>query len=599
MELSPETGRILEAAVAGIPRVAKMIAEIPTESRERAFKAAQQKYQQMVRDLGYAEVAAEHWASAVISRLRSQVTELEYKEPSPPGERGNQEIKKDVAIPPLRRSCSGGLPTLGADRLHRVLRACWVPAAMFRLANQVAESRHNGFGTPAPGQSGNHEIKRNTSIALLVQSSSLAVRALGANRLRSALTALGIVLGVGAVVCMIAVGEGARSQISDKIAKLGTDLLFVQPYSYTHGARHALTEDDAAALLREVPDVEISAPIIWGAVQVVAGNQHWTTVVWGNDSGYLIARDWPLRAGRLFSREEIATGAKVAIIGQTIADKLLDGQARIGATVRLDNVPFTIVGVLAEKGGGGGGANEDDLVVVPLLAARSRVLGSHLEAQEAGSEPDPTSDQVRTKNEAAQSISYAHQANYQALDYLVVKYYGRSATGPQVKHALETVLHVRHHTAADTLNDFGIYDPTDALATQDAAAKSFSWLLAAIASISLAVGGISIMNTMLVSVTERTREIGLRMAVGARRRDIRNQFLIEAVLLAVLGALAGTVLGVITAAAIARYGGWPVFISPAVVLLACGCTSLVGVIFGSLPAIRASRLDPMVALRTE
>jgi putative ABC transport system permease protein len=436
-------------------------------------------------------------------------------------------------------------------------------------------------------------------IVLLLQSFSLAVRALGANRLRSALTALGVVLGVGAVVCMIAVGEGARLQISEKIAKLGTNLLFVEPYSYAAGARHALTEDDAVALQRQIPNIEISAPIIWGKIQVIAGNQHWDTTVWGNDSGYLMARDWPLRAGRLFTPEEIASGSKVAIIGQAIADNVFDGQPLIGAAIRLNNVPFTIVGVLEKKGGGGAGANQDDLVVVPLLAARSRLLGSYLEEDREASELDPTADdETRTKNKAVQNLSYAHQANYQALDYLVIKY-GRSAAGPQVKRAVEGVLGLRHHTAADTLKDFGIFDPADALATQEAAAKSFGWLLTAIASISLAVGGISIMNTMLVSVAERTREIGLRMAVGARRRDIRNQFLVEAVLLAVLGALAGTVLGVITAAVIARYGGWPVLIRPAIVLLACGSTSLVGVVFGSLPAIRASRLDPMVALRTE
>lgn len=204
-----------------------------------------------------------------------------------------------------------------------------------------------------------------------------------------------------------------------------------------------------------------------------------------------------------------------------------------------------------------------------------------------------TGDEKKT----VQSIKYPHQTNYQALDYLVIKY-SQSASANAVKKAVEEVLRHRRQLRGRS-SDFGIFDPADALATQEAAAKSFSWLLAAVASISLAVGGISIMNTMLVSVTERTREIGLRMAVGARRRDIRNQFLVEAVLLAMLGALAGTILGVVTAAVIARYGGWPVLISPAVVLLACGCTGLVGIVFGSLPAMRASRLDPMVALRTE
>lgn len=419
---------------------------------------------------------------------------------------------------------------------------------------------------------------------------SLAIGSLRANRLRSLLTALGIVLGVAAVVCMVAVGAGARWQISEKIGKLGTNLLFVQPYGYD--AAHALTEDDAAAILREVPGVQIAAPIIWGKVQVIAGNRHSTSTVWGNDSDYLIAREWPVMAGRLFSREEIASGSKVAIIGQEIAKKLFNGEPRIGETIRIDSVPFTIVGVLEKKGDTGSGGSQDDLVVIPLRAARSRVLGSQ---QDPDSEPESG---LRTEKKTVQAISYPHQTNYQALDYLVIKYI-EPASADAVKIAVEEVLRSRRHLREEIQNAFGIFNPADALATQEAAAKSFSWLLAAVASISLAVGGISIMNTMLVSVTERTREIGLRMAVGARRRDIRNQFLVEAVLLAMLGALAGTVLGVVAAAVIARYGGWPVLISPAVVLIACGCTGLVGVVFGSLPAIRASRLDPMVALRTE
>jgi putative ABC transport system permease protein len=420
---------------------------------------------------------------------------------------------------------------------------------------------------------------------------SLGIRALWANQQRSALTALGIVLGVAAVICMVAVGAGARSQIDEKISRLGTNLIFIQP---NRDARPALTEDDAAAMLREVPDVQISAPIIWGGVQVISGNRNKDTRVWGNDSDYLIARDWPLTAGRLFSREEIASGSKVAIIGQVIAERLFDGKPRISENIRINSVPFTIVGVLEKKGGDGLSASLDDLVVIPLRAARSRVLGSQQEP-DAKSEESGTSG---TKKKTVQVIKYPHQTSYQALDFLVIKY-SRQASADVMKKSLEEALRRRRNIRDGVPNDFRISDPADVLATQEAAAKSLSWLLAAIASISLVVGGISITNTMLVSVTERTREIGLRMAVGARRRDIRNQFLVEAVLLAMLGGLGGTVLGVVTAAVIARYGEWPVLIHPVVVLLACGCTGLVGVLFGSLPAIRASRFDPMVALRSE
>jgi putative ABC transport system permease protein len=317
------------------------------------------------------------------------------------------------------------------------------------------------------------------------------------------------------------------------------------------------------------------------------------TTIWGNDSDYLVARDWTLIAGRLFNREEIVSGAKVAIVGQEIVDRLLNGEPRVGFTIRIGSVPFTIVGVLERKGDNGSGKTQDDLVVIPIRAARSRVLG-------VGAQPDPEENLLRSSSErsSARGISYPHEANYQALDYLAIKY-SDAVSGEQTKKAVAELLAQRRGDTAGKLNGIGIFDPADALATQEAAARSFSWLLAAIASISLAVGGISIMNTMLVSVAERTREIGLRMAVGARRRDIRNQFLIEAVTLAVLGAVAGTMIGAATAAVIARYGEWPVLISPNIILLATAVTSFVGILFGSLPAIRASRLDPMVALRTE
>jgi putative ABC transport system permease protein len=427
---------------------------------------------------------------------------------------------------------------------------------------------------------------RNASKDLPFLGMSLAIRALRGHRLRSALTALGIVLGVAAVVCMVAVGSGARAQISEKIRQMGTDLLFIYG-----GTQQALTEDDAAAMLR-VPDVRISAPVIWGKVEIIAGNRHVTTFVWGNDSDYLIAREWPVTAGRLFSRDEIALGSKVAILGQMVAERLFDGEPPVGKTIRIDSVPFTVVGVLEKKGDVGTGTNEDEVLFIPLRTARSRVLGSL---------PAPVLDSevgLKTEKKTLREINYAHEIGFQALDYLVIKY-APPASANTMKKVIEEALRHRQRLSEKTPYDFFIFDPEDAFATQEAAARSFSWLIAAVASISLAVGGISIMNTMLVSVAERTREIGLRMAVGARRRDILNQFLVEAMLLALLGALVGTVLGVVAAAVIARYGEWPVLINPTVVLLACGSTGLVGIVFGALPAIRASRLDPMVALRSE
>src|SRR5215831_2554907 len=323
----------------------------------------------------------------------------------------------------------------------------------------------------------------------LVETIRLAIQSLRVNRVRSALTTLGIVLGVAALVCMVAVGEGARSQISKEIDKLGTNLLFIEPYSYVAGARHALTEDEAAAMLRDIPRVEVSAPIIWVKVQVIASNRHWGTTVWGNDGDYLIARDWSLISGRLFNREEIGSGAKVAIIGQVIADKLFDGEPRMDATMRINNVPFTVIGVLERKGESGSGKPQDDIVIIPLRAARSRVLGAQQEI-------DPDEDQLKltgdlnNEKKPERPISYPHQANYQALDYLVIKY-ATSASARQVRQAVEDVLRARRGTARGMENDFGIFDPAEALEVQEATAKSFSWLLAAIASISLAVGGIS------------------------------------------------------------------------------------------------------------
>lgn len=426
----------------------------------------------------------------------------------------------------------------------------------------------------------------------------IALNALRANKLRSFLTALGIILGVAAVICMVAVGEGARAQVSDKIKKLGTNLLFIQPDGYP-GRRHSLTEDDASTILRELPGVQISAPIIWGEVQAVAGNKHWKTTVWGNDADYLDAREWPVSAGRLFTAQETASGAKVAILGSYVAAKLFGGEPGIGETIRVGKVPFTVIGTLEKKGESGSGKIQDDLIVVPLSAARSRLLGGQpLQADE-----EEEGEKVRATDESSHATKvkypdYQHQVSRQALDYLVVKVRGDfSVDGAKLE--IRDVLRRQHHLRANEPDDFSISNPADALVTQETSARSFSLLLAAIASISLAVGGISIMNTMLVAVAERTREIGLRMAVGAQRGDIRNQFLLEAAVLALLGGLAGVGIGAVTAVAVAKYGGWPVFISPGVILLACAFTSMVGVGFGLFPAYRASRLDPMVALRFE
>jgi putative ABC transport system permease protein len=408
-----------------------------------------------------------------------------------------------------------------------------------------------------------------------VESFCVAWRALLVNKTRSMLTALGIIVGVAAVVCVVSVSAGAHAQVSERIRTLGANLLLVTPGAQSSGAArmdagtgHTLTEDDASAIRGDIRAVQVAAPVLSRRAQIVASNRNWSTLVAGIKSDYLVAREWPIQSGRSFSADELESGAKVAIVGDVIAEQLFEGKTAIGETLRIGNVPFTIIGLLGKKGQGAMGRNQDDVVFIPLSSAKSRVLGA-----------------VRGNTR-------------DALDFIAVKV-DDSSVLPEVQTAVKTLLRQRHQLRKEAGDDFNIENPSDVLGAREGATRTLGLLLIAVASVSLIVGGISIMNIMLVSVTERTREIGLRMAVGARRRDIRRQFLIEAVTLALVGGLIGALIGSAGAVSIAWQAEWPILISPEAIVLACSFSGLVGIVFGSYPAHRASRLDPMVALRFE
>jgi len=402
-----------------------------------------------------------------------------------------------------------------------------------------------------------------------------AWRSLRVNKMRSLLTVLGVIVGAAALVCIVSIGLGAQAQVSEKIQTLGANLLLITPGAQVSGGarqeagtRHTLTEEDAQAILNQIESVQVAAPVLSRRMQVIAGDRNWSSLVAGVNTDYLIAREWPVAGGRGFSSDEMQGSAKVALIGDLIRQELFGPKNPIGETIRVGNVPFTIVGLLDKKGEGAMGRNQDDVVFIPLSTAKSRVLGS-----------------VRGNSR-------------EALDFIVVKV-SDSAAISRVRDSIGPLLRQRHQLPKGAADDFNIENPTDILGAREGAVRTLGLLLTAVASVSLLVGGISIMNIMLVSVTERTREIGLRMALGARRRDIRRQFLIEAIALSLAGGLVGAVFGVIAAVGVGHYAEWPILVSPWTVFLACGFAGLVGVAFGFYPAYRASCLDPIVALRYE
>ncbi|MBM4141623.1 MAG: FtsX-like permease family protein [Nitrospira sp.] len=400
----------------------------------------------------------------------------------------------------------------------------------------------------------------------------ISLRALRVNKMRSALTMLGIIIGVGAVIAMLAVGTGASQKISEQISSIGSNLLIVLPGATTAGGvrmgagtQPTLTMGDAEAILKECPAVLDIAPDHSGVAQVVYGNQNWSTGIRGTTPNMLNVRDWPIAEGRSFTEQDVKSATKVALLGQTVMDNLFGDVTPIGKVIRIKNVPFTVIGILSEKGQSPTGQDQDDTIYVPVTTAQKKLFGTAFPGM------------VRTIMVKAKSTEGLFTAEKQITE----------------------LLRQRHRIGPKQDNDFTVRNLTQMMQAAEQSAKVMTLLLGAIASVSLLVGGIGIMNIMLVSVTERTREIGVRMAVGAKMWDIRLQFIIEAVTLSLIGGIAGIIVGISGSKILSMIAGWETIVSSLSIILAFGFSGLVGIFFGFYPAYKASLLNPIEALRYE
>lgn len=407
----------------------------------------------------------------------------------------------------------------------------------------------------------------------LFETLRIAKRALFINRLRSFLTILGVIIGVAAVVAMVAIGQGAKASVEAAFAKMGTNLLVLLPGSSSaggmrggFGSRPTLTWEDLKSIQTEVPSVRAAAAQLHANAQVLSDDQNWATSITGTSPEYFDIRNWRPVSGALFSQADLDSGNKVAVLGQTVADKLYGPyDDPVGRTLRIRNIPFQVVGVLGPKGQSSTGQDYDDAVFIPQSTFGAKIQGG-LHKYVSG--------WVLVSAVSAEAI-------------------------PRAEEQITALLRDRHHLAVEADDDFSIRNLTEMANAQQQGTDTLTMLLASIAAVSLLVGGIGIMNIMLVSVTERTREIGLRMALGAMPRHILAQFLVEAVTLSMIGGLMGIVLGALIAQQLANQLGWPILIQPIVMLVAVGFSALVGVGFGLYPARKAARLNPIDALRYE
>jgi putative ABC transport system permease protein len=405
-----------------------------------------------------------------------------------------------------------------------------------------------------------------------IQTLKIALRALRTNKMRSFLTMLGIIIGISAVIAMMAVGSGASYVISQQIASIGSNIILVIPGSTTSGGlrtgsggAQTLVNDDVKAIMNECPSVEMAAPTTRNAALVVYGNMNWSTVVMGSTPELFAIREWGVVSGRGVEQQDVDSALKVCVIGQTVADNLFGSSDPVGKIIRIKKIPFTVVGVLERKGQSPQGQDQDDAIFVPIKTAQRNL--------------------VRTQNPGS-------------VGAIMVKARSEALLG-KAEDEIKALLNQRHRITNSKEPDYSTRNLSEILAVAEQSSKAMSLLLGAVASISLIVGGIGIMNIMLVSVTERTREIGIRMAIGARKNDILLQFLTEAVLLTMIGGVTGIILGSVGASVVSHLLSWPTLISIESIVMAFLFSAGVGIFFGFYPARKAALLNPIDALRYE
>ncbi|HWW51193.1 MAG TPA: ABC transporter permease [Verrucomicrobiae bacterium] len=397
----------------------------------------------------------------------------------------------------------------------------------------------------------------------------VALRALGRNKMRTLLTMLGIIIGVGAVICTVAIGQGAGAQVQEQIKNLGTNLIVVFAGSVNSGgvrmgsqATKTLTADDAQAIEQHIPSIVAVSPGVGAAVQIVNGNQNWATRATGASAAFFDIRSWPVVEGSAFSERDVVEAADVCVIGKTVAEQLFGDQDPVGQLIRVQKLPFRIIGLLAAKGQNSFGQDQDDTLVIPYTTVQKKIAGI----------------------DWVQMISASVDSEREI---------------PLAQKQVAALLRQRHHLRSSEDDDFIIRSPDELAQASAATSQILTLLLSSIASVSLVVGGIGIMNIMLVSVTERTREIGVRMAVGATESDVQRQFMSEALVLSSLGGLIGIILGIVGSVVVSNVFHWKTIVSPVAVLVAALFSAAVGIFFGYYPARKAARLDPIEALRYE